>query len=118
MRCNLQIAAVIAFLGLSLSGCGETKKNLDSGNFFITSDCVTPSLSGSVQVFGNRVTSGDHYLSFGFPTEIVRLGEDNIGVTRICKNTYGDSNGGEDFIFSCFDRTTNTYVCTIHIQAK
>ena len=104
---------------VSLATSSPVSKLL-SGDFVVSSDCVTPAIDGlaiTVSNFQILEPSGTSYLDLGFPTATVGDGnpiEGTVnGKNRLCKQTYGDEDLSEasSLIFSCFD--DSNFACSI-----
>jgi hypothetical protein len=120
----LKNALWAAFLGMtvwSILATSVAKDNITYGSLNVTSDCVSPTLSRTVTVSSNQVTSpaGVSYTDFGFPQASVSLKNDVVGVVnsknRVCQNTYGSTDTSADaWAYTCYD--DGTYTCTILIE--
>ncbi|MGE0763791.1 MAG: hypothetical protein AB7N80_10980 [Bdellovibrionales bacterium] len=89
--------------------------NVDEGDFYIVSDCASPTSEGTISVSAGQITApgGTSYTDFGFPQSTVTLGTANTGVVgganRSCIDTY--SNQNQSYIFTCSDN--GQYACSI-----
>ena len=97
------------------------RESVDSGSFYINSDCTTPPSEMAIAVTANQITApgGVNYTNFGFPQNIVALGTPVVGIvglaTRECVDTYSTTDG-DRYIFTCKDN--GTYACTIMLTGQ
>ncbi len=99
------------------------RSDLNSGAFYIISDCVTPNKEAIITVVSDQISTpgATSFTDFGFPNAAVRLGQETTGtvgaVSRTCFPSYGDTDESSDaWIFSCFDNGAAS--CTVMIREQ
>lgn len=118
----IAVAALISTLWAVIA-TSSPRSDLNTGSFYIISDCVTPNREAIITVTSDQIATpgATSFTDFGFPTATVRLGQETSGtvgaVSRTCFPTYGDTDeNAEAWIFSCFDNGAAS--CTVMIREQ
>jgi hypothetical protein len=117
---NIVAGAFMIVCLWSIVATSQSQKSIDKGDFYVISDCVTPTLESQVGTIGGQIVTpiGQSYTDYGFPQTNVNLQSPITGTVlgkmRSCYLTYGDKSNGETWIYSCFDN--NTFTCSVMIK--